>query len=259
MGKSVKVVLGLLVAVIAIVAIALVVVLQNLDAIIKTVIEDVGTEVTQTSVTVRDVKFTLTDGRGEIHGLRIGNPEGFSSASAFAMEKIAVQVAPASLTGPVIVIEEVTVDGATLTAEQRGMSTNLQALLDGMKPADAPAEPEASGEAVDVRLMLEQLAFINSSATVDTEQYGSKSLKLPAIKLNNIGDSKTGLPPEELASEMLRAVIKQTQKAVSDYLEDLVKDKAKEAAEKELNKKLDEKIGSENREKLEGLKGLFNN
>ncbi|MEE4659451.1 MAG: hypothetical protein V2J89_03225 [Halieaceae bacterium] len=257
MGKTAKILLGVFFAAIVVAVIAIVLVFQNLDAIIKQVIEDVGSEVTKTQVTVSDVKFTLQDGRGEIYGLRIANPAGFSSASAFAMDKIAVQVAPASLTGPVIVIEEVTVDGAALTAEQRGATTNLQALLEGMKPANAEPAPPASGEAADIKLALEQFAFVNSSATVITQQFGDKTLELPAIRLANIGDRNAGLAPEALANEMLRTVIKQTQDAVKDYLEDMVKDKAKEAAEEELNKKLDEKIGTENRKKLEGLKGLL--
>ncbi|MEM0954672.1 MAG: hypothetical protein AAGI24_11085 [Pseudomonadota bacterium] len=257
MGKAAKIIIGLFIATIAVAALVIVLVLQNLDAIIKKVIEDVGSEVMQTTVAVSGVKFTLQDGRGEIYGLSIANPKGFSQGAAFAMEKIAVQVAPASLTGPVILIEEVTVDGAALSAEQKGLSTNLQALLNGMKPSDAEPAPVESGEAADVRLALEQFAFINSSARIATEQFGDKTLNLPAIRLANIGDKNSGLPPEALANAMLREVIRQTQAAVKKYLEDLVKDEAKEAAEKELNKHLDNKIGAENRKKLEGLKGLI--
>ncbi len=253
MSKAVKIGLGAVVALVAVVAIVMVLVLQNLDAIIKKVIEDVGSDVVGTSVRVSEVKFTLTDGRGEIHGLQIANPPGFNTPNAFEMDQVAVQVRPASLTGPVIVIDEVRVDGARLTAEQKGPTTNLQTLLDGMKPADNAAPAEPSGDPADVRLALKQFAFVNSSAAVETAQYGGKTLKMPGIRLADIGDEQTGLTPEQLASRMLRTVIKQAQKAVQDYLEELVKDAAKE----EVNKKLDEKIGAENREKLEGLKGLL--
>ena len=259
MGKTAKIIISLFAAAIVAAVLVVVLVLQNLDGIIKQVIEQVGSDVMQTPVTVSDVKFTLKDGRGEIYGLNIANPQGFTTKTAFAMDKIAVQVAPASLTGPVILIEEVTVDGAALTAEQRGLSTNLQALLDGMKPSDTQAPAAESGEAADLRLALEKFDFVNSETTVVTEQFGDKTLNLPAIRLTNIGDKGTGLPPEALANEMLRSVIQQAQIAVKDYLEDLVKDEAKEAAEQELNKQLDKKIGAENRKKLEGLKGLMKN
>ncbi len=254
MSKAVKIVLGLVVALVAVVAVVMVLVLQNLDAIIKQVIEDVGSDVVGTPVRVSEVKFTLQDGRGEIYGLSIGNPPGFKSANAFEMDEIAVDIRPASLTGPVIVIDEVKIDGARLTAEQKGTTTNLTALLDGMNTSSsAEPAPEPSGDPADVRLALKQFSFTNSSAAVETAQYGGTTLDMPGIRLANIGDEQTGLTPEQLASEMLSTVIKQAEKAVKDYFEDLVKDAAKE----EVNKALDEKIGAENREKLEGLKGLM--
>lgn len=250
MGKAVKIGLGLVVVlVIAVVFL----VLQNLDAIIKKVIEDVGSEVVGTSVRVSEVKFNLRDGRGEIYGLQIANPDGFNTRNAFEMDEVAVQVRPASITGPVIIIDEVLVDGARLTAEQTGASTNLQQLLDGMKSSSSEPAPPPSGEPADVRLALKQFAFINSSAAIETAQYGGKTLNMPGIRLADLGDEQTGLTPEQLASSMLSAVIKQAQRAVQDYIKDLAKDAAKE----EVNKKLDEKIGAENREKLEGLKGLL--
>ena len=255
MGKAVKIILGLVVAVIAVCAVVFVLVLQNLDAIIKQVIEDVGSEVVGTPVSVSKVKFTLQEGRGEIDGLTIANPPGFNSRNAFTMDKVVVQVEPGSITGPVIVISEVTVDGAKITAEQKGKTTNLTELSNGMTPASEEPAPPSSGEATDVRLMLEQFAFTNNSATVKTEQFGDKTLNVPAIRLSNIGDRETGLTPNQLASQMVSAVIKQAERAVGNYLEEQVKD----AAKKEINKQLDEKLGEEDRKKLEGLKSLMKN
>ena len=250
MSKAGKVIGGLVLAAVAVVAVVLVLVFQNLDGIIKRVIEDVGSKVTNTSVTVDSVKFSLTEGRGEIYGLAIGNPSGYSRGKAFEISEVALQVAPASLTGPVIVIKEVLVDGAKLNIEQKGTGNNLSALLEGMntgtsEPEAAPADTAPS----DTRLMLEQFSFTNSAAKISTEQHGEHSLKLPAIKVSNIGDKQNGLTPEQLASQLVASVVKQAEKAVSKYLGDLVKD----AAKKEANKRIDEKVGSENREKLEGL------
>nr|MDJ0877424.1 hypothetical protein [Halieaceae bacterium] len=101
MSKAVKIVLGAVVALVAVVSIAMLMVLQNLDAIIKQVIEDVGSEVVGTPVRVSVVNFNLQQGRGEILGLRIANPPGFDSANAFEMDEVAVQVRPTSLAGAV--------------------------------------------------------------------------------------------------------------------------------------------------------------
>lgn len=253
MGKAGKIILGLVLVIVVVFGVMVTLVFQNLDAIIKKVIEDVGTEVVGTSVTVSDVKFTLQEGRGEIYGLRIANPPGFDTPTAFDMAQIAVQIEPKSLTGPVIVINEVLVDGAKLHAEQKGTSTNLKQLLDGMKGAGEEAAPPPSEEPSAVRLMLEKFSFLNAAATVKTEQLGDKTLKIPNIRMSDIGDRETGLTPEQLANRMVSTVVRQAERAVRDYLENLVKD----AARKEVGKQIDEKIGSENREKLEGLKGML--
>jgi hypothetical protein len=255
MGKAAKIFIGLAVAVVAILVVVGVLVVQNLDTIIKRVIEDVGSDVVGTQVSVGEVKFSLQEGRGEIYGLRIANPPGFTSPSAFEMDEVAVQLEPRSLAGPVIVISEVLIDGARLTAEQRGTTTNLKQLQEGMKPASEEPAPPASDEPGDVRLMLEKFAFVNSAATVDTEQLGDKTLKLPNIRMSDIGDRETGLTPEQLASRMVSTIVSQAQKAVQDYLENAIKD----AAKKEAEKRIDEKIGTENREKLESLKGMLKN
>ena len=253
MGKAGKAFIGVVIAAVAIVAVLAVVVFQNLDAIIKQVIEDVGSEVTGTAVRVSEVKFTLQEGRGEIYGLTIANLPGYQSSHLFEMDEVAVQIEPASLTGPVIVINEVLIDGARLIAEQKGTTTNVNELLDSMKPAEEEPAPADTGEAADVRLMLERFAFVNSTGTLKTEQFGDKTLKIPDVRAADLGDRETGLTPEQLANSLLSSVIKQVEKAVGNYLEQLVKDAAKD----EINRQLDEKIGAEDREKLEGLKGLI--
>ena len=249
MGRAGKVAIGAIVALIAIVVIVVTLVLQNLDSIIKSIIETVGSDVVGTEVRVAEVKFTLQEGRGEIYGLTIGNPPGYSEKHLFEMDEIAVDVEPASLADPVIVINEVLIDGARINAEQKGARTNLQDLMDNMPSGEEEAAPADSGQGTDVRLMMEKFAFVNSKGTLKTAQYGEKELKIPDVRMSDIGDRETGLTPQQLAGEMVSTLVKQLEKAVAKYLEDLVKD----AAKKEINSQLDKKIGAENRGKLESL------
>lgn len=252
MGKAGKIGLGLVLAIIAAVAIVMTLLVQNLDGIIKQVIEKTGSEVTKTSVTLQGSKFTLSAGRGELHGLKIANPPGFSSADIFEMDTVAVQVDPASLTDKVIVIKEVTIDGARLQAEQKAMTTNLKTLLDNMDTGGEAPPPE-QGSPSDVRLMLEQFNFVNVQASVLTTQWGEKTLQLPPIRMSNIGDRETGLTPTQLANRMTRTLLKQTEKAVTKRLGEL----AKEAATGELSKQLDKNLDEGDKKKLDKVKSLF--
>ena len=252
MGKTAKILGAGLVLIIAAVVIVFTVVLQNLDDIIKAVIEKVGSDVAKTEVTVSSVEFTLQEGRGVIRGLKIANPPGYQSSHAFAMNEVAVQIEPGSLSGPVIVINEVTIDGATLVAEQKGLGTNLKELLDGMNAGAEPAQPAPADTAPageEVHLMMEAFNFTGTEASLVTSQWGERSLSVPDIKMTNIGDKETGLTPVQLANRMVKNVLKQVEKAVAKELEKLAKDAAQEALESKLSEK--------EKKQLEGVKSLF--
>jgi len=256
MSKTGKIITGLVLASIAAIAIVVTLLFQNLDGIIKKVIEDTGTKITGTTVSLDNVKLTLADGRGELDGLRVANPTGFGAGPIFAMNQAALEIDPASVTGKVIVIREVIIEGASLNAEQKGLATNLKALLDNIeKNTPKSAEPATveNTSPTDVRLMLERFAFTNTRASLVTEQWGEQQLKLKDIVLTNIGDKDTGLSPEALAGRMVQALVKQTEKAVQDHLTKLAKD----AAKAEVNKQLDKHLDADDKAKLEGFKSMF--
>ncbi len=252
--KTVKLFGGLAAVVVIVGIIAGYLLVSNLDGIIKGVIEDVGTELTQTRVSLDGVKLDLSTGKGQINGLTIANPGGFSSDYAFRLEKVKVGLNLKSLTGPVIVISEVSIDGAKLIAEQKGATTNLSELLKNVEESSSktdptPGQPQDSSDPTDIRLMMEKFAFINTKGTIITEKSGEKSLKLPDVRRQNIGSKSAGLTPEQLANELLQAVIRSVEKAVGNYLAELAKEAATE--------KLKEKIGLDSDSKVDGLKSLF--
>ena len=198
-----------------------------------------GTEVTGTRVTLDAVHLDLTSGRGTLHGLVVANPPGFSGDYAFSLGKVVVGVKPASLAEPVIVITEVSIEGARLIAEQKGASTNLDQILKNVERATSDSREQKPGEkpdsgAADVRLTMQAFAFVDTEATVISELKGEGSLKVPDVRRSDIGDPASGLTPAQMANRLLQAVIEEVNEAVEDYLADL----AKEAAMKKIQKKM---------------------
>ena len=258
--KALKIILGLIVAVVIIVTIVVVLVLKNLDGIIKTVVETVSSDVTQVSVTLDTVSTELSDGRIELHSLTIANPKGFDGPYLFDMDQVALQVEPASLTGKVIVINEVLVDGAKISAELKGQSTNLQAIEKNIAESSSgsTAEPatdvnQSDKEGADVRLMVEKFSFTNSNLQLKTDQWGDRTVKMPNIVLSDLGDKSTGLTPEHLSQLVTSRLSQNVQKAVEDEIKNMAKDKAKE----QLNKELDERLSDKEKGQLNQLKGMF--
>ena len=246
--------------------------LKNINELVKYAIETVGPDITQTAVTVDSVDIQLLDGRGEIVGLRIANPKGFDSDYVLDMNKVVLQVKPESLLGGVILIQDITVDGVEITAEQKGLnSNNLQALLNniqqagsGTSKASTPAEsPSGSTDAAaeEVRLAVEKFTFTNNGIQLIATDIADKSfdqaLTIPAIKLSDLGDPKVGLTPSELGEAAIKPLIAQAKSAAEKAVKEYAQDEAEAYAKEKLEKELDGKLNEKQKDQLNSLKGLL--
>lgn len=214
-------------------------------------VEEQGTKMLSTKVSLAAADMAPHEGRGELKNLQINNPAGFNSEYALHTDAVVLQIDPASLLDDVKVVKEVTIDGAKLIAEQKNLKeTNLQALLDSVNKNSSGGSAQESAQGPEVRLMVEKFRFTNGSVRLISEQFGERSIKLPAIKVNNIGDKSKGLTPQELGQAMIAPVLQQVKAAVTAEVTEIAKDKA----EQELKKKLTEKLGED---KVKDLKKLF--
>lgn len=262
--KAFKIIAGLVVAVIAVVAVVVVLVLQNLDQIIKTVVEDAGSDVVGTDVRLESSTITLKEGRGELHNLTVANPPGFSQDSAFSLGDIALAIDLKTLGNDVIVLNEVLVSDAHLLVEEKGLTNiNLQALMNNVKNNTGSGKSQQSVEdkpaattedpVEDVRLAIEKFTLQGINMRIVTSQWGERTLTMPPIQLSNIGSRDNGLTPEEMTQAILKPVLAKAQKAAEEELQDLAREKAQDEAEKRLK----EELGDDDSEKLDRLKSLF--
>ena len=223
---------------------------QNIDGVVKDMIETIGSDVTGSKVQVAEVKLSLADGAGTINGMTVANPEGFSPTNVFALNSITVSVDSGSLTEDVYVINSINIDGASVLAEQKGTGTNIQALMKAMEgEAEAASDSSQSQGSEDVLLAVQELNFTNGNLLLKSDVFGERSLTLPDFTLRDLGTAESGLTPDELGSEIGFQLTRQVSKAVMDELSGLA---SKAAADK-----LKEKIGEKTAEGLKKLKGLF--
>jgi pyruvate/2-oxoglutarate dehydrogenase complex dihydrolipoamide acyltransferase (E2) component len=115
--------------------------------------------------------------------------------------------------------------------------------------ATSASEPAAAASGGDVRLMLEEFAFTGTTATVTSSTLGKISLKMPAIRMQNIGDKETGLTPQQLANRMVKTLFKQVEASVGKSLKKMAKKAGQDALEGNLSE--------DAKGKLDGLKSLF--
>ena len=259
--KIIKFFIWLLVIAVILLAIAMFVVAKNLDGIVHSTVEKVGSDTLKTQVTLKDVHVSLLDGRIELQGLRIHNPKGFSDNSLFKLDDIVVAVVPASLFGPLIDVTEITIDGGKVLAEQNAQGINLKTLLNNLDSGSAQGEDASKnsekGTDAAMRIRVDAFAFTQSSMDLVSEQFGERTVKAPSIHLTNVG-GKQGVPPEALAKAFMQPIIAQMSDAAQNALKDYAKQEGKKQIKKEqdkLKKKLDKKLGEGAAEKLKGVFG----
>ena len=208
-----KIILGL-VALVIIVAIAAGTLWSNLDSIVKTAVEKVGTAVLQTEVSLSSVKISLTSGQGSLSGLSIANPKGFSSAKAFYLGAITLKIDPHSIagTGPIIV-KELTIEKPQVSYEIAQSGDNLQTLQKnattfantavGVNKNAKEETPSAKKEGR--KLIIEHLAIRDGQVGISHYLLAGKNMQatLPTITLSNLGKDSGGITPAVLAEKIM--------------------------------------------------------
>lgn len=256
--KASKVLLGLLVAMIVIVLLVVVLAVNNINTLVKTAIEEVGSDTLNTAVTVDQVDIELLGGQLVLGGLSVANPEGFTAPTIFQMDRITVAVDLLSLLDNHVLVEQIIIDGAQINAEQKGTGSNVTTLLDSIEQSEegsAEQMPVVESTSEPVLISVNQFRLANSTATLLTEQFGEQALNLEELLLSNIGGAE-GVPASQLAQEVLRPVVKSLQKSMERRLKDMVIEKAKQRLLEKTGKvteKLNDALGEGAADKLKSL------
>ena len=247
------VLLGGIVVVLA-VGIAVWFTLTRLDALVAAAIETYGSEITGAPVSVGSVSIELSDGRGVIRNLRVGNPAGFSDADAFRLGEIELDIDTASITRQPLVIEALVVHApeALYELDARGRS-NLDAILANVErysgsgsEADTGADAAPAGE--QTRIRVSRFVFEEGKVTANAAALGQEQpleAQLPPVRLNDVGGA-SGATADELGKQILGAFTRSAVRAV---------------ARSQIQKGLADRLGSEAGEAAEAageaLKKLF--
>lgn len=256
--KKVFIGLGVLVVVLGIVLWRL---YANLDQIVAKVIEDVGTEVTQTAVRVGGVDLDLMNGKAGLSQLSVANPAGFSSPHIFSLELVSVAIDVNSIGSNPVIIDEIVVRQPRVAYEINKQGTsNLDVLKKnvegysasrdtgaGTGAAKEAQEPAEKGE--EIKLIIRKLSFEGGELSATSALRPDKPIAatLPAFSMNNIGQASGGATSEQVAKEVLDRLVKQAVDAASKAGVDKLTD--------ELRGKAEEKLGDKVGGALKGLLG----
>lgn len=224
-----------LVVLLLILAVAAFFLLSNIDSIAKGIIEDAGSEVVGTSVTVESVSIKLTEGSASIKNLSVANPPGFSDQPAFRFSEISAVVDIG--TG---VVEKIYTSEPEIRVEVNNGKSNFEALNKNIQDSTASSEGKVEKkeeESMDsggdpVQIQIDEVEVSKAKAIV-TRDDGTEPLELTIDRLRFEGLRGS---PQQIARVML-----------GQFVAQVMVETARRTMEKEAKKYLEEK-----KEELEG-------
>ncbi len=189
---------------------------SNLDSLVKTAIEEVGTKVAGVTVKVDTVHISLTKGTGTISGLTVANPPGFKAPAAISLGSVSVAIDTGSVTGNPVVIKTVTVAAPAVTYELGQNGSNIAVIQHNVqsfaaKKGNGGGKTTTAGGSANAgsgkKLVIDRLVMTGGKVTLATPVPGAKaSVDLPPIRLSNIGRAGGGATPAVVAETILQAL-----------------------------------------------------
>jgi hypothetical protein len=186
------------------------------------IVEQVGSELTQTAVSVDRADINLTKGSGALYNLSIANPAGYSDSKLYVSNKVALSVAVASFSQPVKVIEKVDVRDVYFSVEYKGVKNNLQAVMDTIRSgaadnsASAVVTVQSNGEPIEspIKVTLGRITFSEIQVELSLDDADVHSFVVPGFFIENIGDASEGLSPTVLGKHITLHLMKAVDVAV---------------------------------------------
>jgi hypothetical protein len=182
--------------------------LANLDSIVAGVIEESGSEVLKTDVSVSGVSIDLKGGKAAIAGMTIANPDGYSNALLFEMEDIAVDLDLNSLNEDVLVINAIRIKNPKINFEGTADGgSNMQTLMENINSSASESNSETKSDELLMIINNFELSGAQVKAISEMKPGEPTEINLPPIKMSGIGKNQGGVTAEVVAQEITHELI----------------------------------------------------
>jgi len=195
---------------------SLVLLLTNINWIMKNAIEHYGSHVTKTHVHVASVNIRLAQGSGALEGLTVANPKGFSSPHILTLGSINLRIEPRTVVSSTVVIDDVRIERPQIVYEMDDSGTsNIDVLKKNIGAPANSAKKHESEEKAAKRLRIRKLVIENSRVDIRVTALGDKprAITLRKVEMQDVG-GKAGATPEEAAQQIIGAILSEVSREV---------------------------------------------
>jgi hypothetical protein len=241
----------------------------SMDSLVTMAIEKYGSQALGADVTLKKTEISLKSGKGTLTGLKVANPKGFESASAFELGEISLTMDAPTITKGTVVVKEILIVAPNVTYEVGPDGSNLDVLQKNAagksKGGDSGGDDAPQGGGTSKggkKLVIESLVIRGGKVNVSAMGLQGKKMTvdMPTVRMANIGKDEGGVTPSEVAKKLIDAFSQAVGGAVKnldlgkvvDEVEGVVKG-AKDVLESGDPEKIQEKA----EELGDAVKGLF--
>ncbi len=205
------------------VVIVLIVVVVSINGIARTAIEKGGTYALGVPTHLDGANVGIVSGTFGMSGLRVENPEGYSSESFLTLGNGGVAVSLGTLRRDVVELPSLRLERITASLERKGGTSNYQTILDHVKGVTGgggetkpTTKPSEGGKKFVVReLVIEDVRVrldVFGAPDGGLKKLTTVDIPIDEIRLKNVGQTGTGVGGTgvtmgELASIVVRAVL----------------------------------------------------
>ncbi len=182
------------------------VVAYALGSVVKAGVNNVGPKLTQTRVELASAKLSPLTGTGTLSGLVVGNPKGWSEGDAFRLGTVRLDMAPFSVFGDSIMINELTIDQPVFNYETKLISSNIKDLLKNIEESMGKGEKAIGKDGKERKFIVKKFRLTNGMATLGI---GAAALPvpLPPISMDDLGVKEGGITAQQLSGAIMRNVL----------------------------------------------------
>lgn len=208
---------------VVLVIVGLLFVILYADRLVKVGVETAGTKALGVQTTLDSAKISLIGGSVGLKDFKVTNPEGYQTPEMLTAGELYTEVDLGTLFSDTIRVPKIKLTDIELTIEQKGLTSNVQELIDTIKAKQKPdAEKPESDDLSGKKLVVNRIEINNASARVKLlpvpGQEDVVTIKLAPIVLENVSPEDKAATTVIIIQKVLVALVEGAVQAGGDLI-----------------------------------------
>jgi hypothetical protein len=221
--KPMKFLKYLFISVLVLLGVAILGISMTINTTVKNALEQTGSHLAGTSVTVDRVSISPFTGRGEVNGFKVANPEGFRDPYVFTSDQFIIQLSLRSLLSDEIFVNEIILTNPSVFIEQKLPENNLYSVLRNI-------QEEASDDDASKDMEVGYFRMSGATAALYSGIGGDRSVSIAVdtIELTDIGTQDGNMAAEkvvqQIAEQVVRMILQDAVQSGGSQVRDAIRD-----------------------------------